>query len=1653
MKSFNILKRLVFLFFALIISSLTFGQAALSGKGTKEEPWEISSVDDWNAFAEAVNRGYDYSGKFIKLMADIGTTRNPITTMVGVWNSSSSSRKPFSGTLLGDNRTITVNYTSTGSRNYTAPFACTKGATINKIHVAGTINAANGYAAGVIGGNYSSTTKINGEYNDITVNIIGGGPSCGGIAVDGTRVETSSCAYHGRIVAGNNSAGFCAKGDGNTKFFYCLFAPARGSSITRGENFANENYNAQVSKKFYYTYPALSSAAQGTVVYASYDDVPEEGFWIKAPHYDGNEYFVGGEGELELSEFNLLEDIHDNGLDFSVSFKYAPTAPDNTSTVVDPSYYTARIVDGNNNVIDPRRIEPGSYILQIIGNEDYCKGRLGDGFVVIEGSGTEGRPYIIASTDDWNAVAEKVNSGESFAGKYFRLKNDITIVLNNTDGSDRIIGSWTNDNNYKPFSGSFDGNWHTIRFMVGSEGNAYTPVMINTTPHPTAPFAVIDGATIENLFVTGTIINEKKYNAGVAGFVYSKRTQNASNITNCKSSIIVDCSNILDPNCGTSNIKRWDCSTGGLVIENKSSSNTVNPQLIFTKCIFDGTIFRGTNDTRANRCAGFVSYNSGNNIKYTDCLMAGSLLDWVVSNATLISTFSRNGKITYSGSCLYAKGYGDVPKTNCVQAPTEEPDGVFKRYIVEDVECFVPVYITELKDMVYESSEPLTVDVAYYGKHLEANVDYTIVIEKKNSIGVYETVSQITGPSGSYRVTITAIERGGFEGSKVYEFRLISDSQKWYNLENLINGSAAVITLPNDFVAMTGDNVLEITRDLTINLNRKTIDRNLDEGVVKGQVIRIAAGVTVTINGPGTITGGFNVAENDVELGPNNDGGGIYNMGNLILNDVTVTNNKCIKFTEGSDRFTARGGGIFNGIGSSFVMTGGTVSNNVARGGGGGVYCQLPTAFSMTDVVITNNESESKGGGLRIRTASPVEATLTRCTIDHNRATETGSTRASEGGGIYMQEGLLRMEKCDISYNKSAFAGAGFYSGGGTTYAKSCSITNNTAFTETERMYGGGICMHGGTYTMDGGFIRNNHSFQDGGGVYIFQGARFNVLGNVMIEENFRTREGADPPDTPNNAYVAGTAVINIVGDLTPEARIHITGHGYGGIYTSGMKDYVTIPDNFVTDGKYQKLNDWQDLDEINLAPYEWYSEGTWEHQPETPDHIIPNNVDIRVDRAIELESGEIGYANSIEFVAGRLILKDGAQLICSENKTPEVPVEILVQKTIKAAPNAGSDTYGWYTISVPIDDVKVQDEYDNNTNLATSSFDLLRYDEPTHYWDSYSYENYQSHFPGKFLTTEKGRGYLYRNKDDINLDFSGKMNIDDVSYNVTANGDKLTGFNLIGNPFTHTIYKGDGAAIQNRNILTKGFYTLTLESEWHAGLDNETPIGVCQGILVQAKESGTITMRNTTENGRSSKENKNRIQFTVANNKYTDVAYAMFETGSGLNKIEHINENAPMVYIRNNDEDYAIASIDDDTKMFDLCFKAKTTGKYTLSVKPEGEYSYLHLVDRMAGKDIDLLQENEYSFIASINDNDDRFIVRLGENSGSDNDFAYQNGSDIVISGNGELQVFDVMGRLVTKQYINGVGTWHSSSSENGVFILKLVNGNNVKTQKIVVR
>ena len=323
------------------------------------------------------------------------------------------------------------------------------------------------------------------------------------------------------------------------------------------------------------------------------------------------------------------------------------------------------------------------------------------------------------------------------------------------------------------------------------------------------------------------------------------------------------------------------------------------------------------------------------------------------------------------------------------------------------------------------------------------------------------------------------------------------------------------------------------------------------------------------------------------------------------------------------------------------------------------------------------------------------------------------------------------------------------------------------------------------------------------------------------------------------------------------------------------------------------------------------------------------------------------------------------------------------------------------------------------------------------------------------FSSFDNGRGYLYRKGNATNLEFNGVLNVGTVIYPLTYTSSSTKGFHLIGNPYPHNIYKGDGAAIPN-TYLEEGFYTLTSAGAWVAGTDNSTSIAPCQAILVQAKnsvvEGDELTITNITASG-AKRDFEDNIMFTVSNSNYEDVAYAVFKEGHGLNKIEHRNEAIQKLSIGHDGEEFAIADIAKDVRMFDLNFHASTIGQYNLEVKPDGDFSYLHLIDRITGEDIDMLVDDSYSFIGAPHDNYNRFIVKLKYAGEADNSdvFAYQSGNDIIVEGDGELQIFDVMGRLVATQHINGVETIAKPTAA-GIYIFRL-SGETQKIQKIVVK
>ena len=181
-------------------------------------------------------------------------------------------------------------------------------------------------------------------------------------------------------------------------------------------------------------------------------------------------------------------------------------------------------------------------------------------------------------------------------------------------------------------------------------------------------------------------------------------------------------------------------------------------------------------------------------------------------------------------------------------------------------------------------------------------------------------------------------------------------------LQGLINTtvSGGTLTLDKNYTATEGDSCLVITKDITIDLNNKTLDRNLDEPDANGHVIKIENYGVLQIQGGGTITGGYAY-----------NGGGIYvaDGGQLKLVGGSVSYNRVA--SDGTDN-SARGAGIYIEAGEeigtnyNFFITG-MVTNNTGARYGGGIYNAGRIQLAQTQgssTTIAGNASTVAGGGI-----------------------------------------------------------------------------------------------------------------------------------------------------------------------------------------------------------------------------------------------------------------------------------------------------------------------------------------------------------------------------------------------------------------------------------------------------------------------------------------------------------------------------------------------------------------------------------------------------------------------------------------------------------------------------------------------------------------
>ena len=462
-------------------------------------------------------------------------------------------------------------------------------------------------------------------------------------------------------------------------------------------------------------------------------------------------------------------------------------------------------------------------------------------------------------------------------------------------------------------------------------------------------------------------------------------------------------------------------------------------------------------------------------------------------------------------------------------------------------------------------------------------------------------------------------------------------------------------------------------------------------------------------------------------------------------------------------------------------------------------------------------------------------------------------------------------------------------------------------------------------------------------------------------------------------------------------------------------------------------------------------NDGNWNVAGNWKNNAVPaEGEDVTINANCIIPSGNIIIAGNITIgEGGSLTIKDGAQLIHTN--------EGVVATVEKAINGYTGDKDNYYLLSPSVND-ETYFAYgyeilfpEDVTNMLENEYDLYAFDFSAS--DGKEWLNYKSE---SFSAMQKGFGYLYANNTDVTLSFTGVINpapfnsIGYVSgYYLPYSEEEFdfSNWTLAGNPYLCDVY----LAVLNVNTeeFSYDFYVM----------NGDEIAPTATGILAPMEGAFVISEAASTDVvvALAAIESKNRGRSlnlsTTQNGKLIDRAIVRFGEGNGMPKIQ-LNPNHTKLFFTKDNKDYAVVYSDAQNEM-PVSFKAEKNGTYTISFSNENvEFGYLHLIDNMTGNDVDLLQTPSYTFTAKTTDYASRFRLVFSADSANDDIFAYYNNGSFVINneGNATLQVIDMMGRTISTETINGNANINVNAA-NGVYMLRLVNGDSVKVQKVVVK
>ena len=1674
-----------------------------NGDGT----YTIWTAKGWGMFCDAIEGGESFNGKTVKLGADIGTTTSPITCMAG------REERKFKGTFDGQGHTLTINYS--GSDSFIAPFRVVSDyATFRNLTVAGTINSTAVNAGGLIGELYNDNITV--EHCTSNVEITSTGGQAGGFVglckykatfidcVSSAVIHSSGvqnggfvgyswsqgdyehamsftgCVFNGKLLQingnGGSNGGFIGwKGASQiVTITNCLVNPA---ATADGETYASNgsatfalgwNDNATALNSYYTTVfgtpqgkqtHSISATGQyvtvanaGTATAYATSGITSYGTGIKY----NNVLYAGNEDEVSLTVTNTPPQGY-------IFVEYT-VSPEGTTLNGTSNPYTLTMPD-ENVTISAMIKGPVTYL-----DENGVEQTLnGSQYTLLTGGGST------SLAAGWYVV----NSDVSYTGS-IRLNGNVNLIL--CDGytintKDIYTSSSYNLTIYGQTNGTGTLSSISSDNGISTYGNVS---IISGTVYAKGTVGIFAGNALN--IRGGTVTAQCYYyyaitsnhNVNISG-------GNVTAIGAIGSTITLGWTNATDRITATSYDGTVNIASGKAFTIDGTDIYTGNGVSISNnKTLLPAVAVTLNDDIAAG--SGFIS--GGENfyaqVGQTVTVDAGSVTaptGYVLGGITVIPTV----EVTPGDNNTYSF---TVPAANVtVSARFIEPVPYLdENGVAQTCSLYYPLEGTET---VLGTAGEETWYVAQPGT---LNYSSTITLLGNTHIILCDGAAMNIGTSDS------PVSGKGFYCNGVYDLSVYTQSGN--------TGALAIYSSQNPFdvknLTLAGGNV-NATSYSYVSCNNLTVCRStLGISASSGTAIYACGDVTfsyvtATTNGSIIMCDNNNFAVDHSQLTVNATSNTAIQAsgGNVTLSYVTANitssysqgfycssfavDNSQLTVTAQWEAINANGGVITLGCtaATDFIKATSTsygylpysYSGIVKIADGQTLYAGS-NAYTGT---LTDAERQAIGGQKLTNVAPP--------TFDYIGLDGTGATHAAvvidadnmptSLSGWYIVQGtvnytstinlagdthIILADGAVMNVNVTTTSSYGIEGSNGngslSIYGQSgqsgqLNVTSNrfAIIVQGDITIAGGIVTATSTSTSDVAIYAEN-------GDLTITGCEVEATGGTGIFADNYDNNGDDGNLTIQNATVTATTTSNGYvgairsrnGDITIDnSNVTATGTGRYGIYAENSGNIllnggkitangsgfglicdagnVTIEGGQVetTGGSFGVLASNITLGWTNATDYIYVSR----YMDNEGDPITLTKTFI--DEASNTYSGTIEIVSGAYSINGKTLYPEGVSIFRKEI-------------------TGYTETGGWVLIASPIG--TVNPEYVNH--MCSNNFDLYRFNQAA----TLEWENWKAAGDEHFhFDLEPGRGYLYANSEDVTLIFSGipYSGNGEVTLNLTE-GAEFAGWNLVGNPFAV------GAT------LSQPYYRMNEQGSALKTETESTSVAAMEGVFVNADGEGqSVTFTAQTRGSKQAATAQANIMVVGGDGTLVDNAIVRFDGGQTLEKFS-LRQGSTKLYIPQGGKDYAIAMSDGQGEM-PVNFKANKNGQYTITVNLEGvKLDYLHLIDNMTGADVNLLANPSYTYDARTTDYASRFklvFASVCEDADGDNEtFAFISNGNLIVNGEGTLQVVDMMGRVVHAVGLSQCGSRITTTGMTpGVYVLRLIDGDNVRTQKIIIK